>query len=131
MRSLEPNRRTRHIRGPLGALIHQMLLLGWGPGAPDIWHGPDFTWKFDANQLHSLDQARGLLDDYTSSLQALQWKAASAHFCGAGREGGVDNQSLRFLLTQLQDVPHGRQLAELLLCVAAGGAWLETRKCDA
>eukprot|EP00959_Pyramimonas_sp_CCMP1952_P361755 7576152-Pyramimonas_sp.AAC.1 len=39
---------------------------------------------------------RGLLDDYTSSLQALQWEAASAHFCGAGLEGGVDNQSLRF-----------------------------------
>eukprot|EP00959_Pyramimonas_sp_CCMP1952_P074890 1564941-Pyramimonas_sp.AAC.1 len=66
MKSLEPNRRTRHIRVPLGALIHQLLLLGWEPEAPHIWHGPGFSWHFDANQLHTLDQARGLVDDYTA-----------------------------------------------------------------
>eukprot|EP00959_Pyramimonas_sp_CCMP1952_P326849 6842002-Pyramimonas_sp.AAC.1 len=40
LRGIPPEQRTRHIRGPLSALLHQLLMLGWDPVRADLWHGP-------------------------------------------------------------------------------------------
>eukprot|EP00959_Pyramimonas_sp_CCMP1952_P364112 7625045-Pyramimonas_sp.AAC.1 len=89
MQQLSPHVRTRHIRGPVSALIHQLMLVGWDPVSPDQWHGPssdgtpDFTWNFNTAQLVGLDQTRGMMQEFVDALQTRQWQQAANHFCGA------------------------------------------------
>eukprot|EP00959_Pyramimonas_sp_CCMP1952_P038079 796750-Pyramimonas_sp.AAC.1 len=67
--------------------------------------------------------------DFAAANASLQWREASAHFCGEGLEQGPDNTSLRRLLKELQGVKKGgKQLAEVLLNVAVGGSWPLSRK---
>eukprot|EP00959_Pyramimonas_sp_CCMP1952_P095711 2000777-Pyramimonas_sp.AAC.1 len=74
LRGISPERRTKHIRGPLSALVHQLLVLGWDPEQADRWHGPcsdgdgipDFSWNFHSEQLVGMDQTRGLVEDFRS-----------------------------------------------------------------
>eukprot|EP00959_Pyramimonas_sp_CCMP1952_P161523 3377575-Pyramimonas_sp.AAC.1 len=45
-------------------------------------------------------------------------------------EAGVDNESLRLLLHQVSQLPHGLRLAEVLVNIATGGFWTKQRKVD-
>eukprot|EP00959_Pyramimonas_sp_CCMP1952_P266323 5568040-Pyramimonas_sp.AAC.1 len=45
-------------------------------------------------------------------------------------EDGVDNESLRLLLHQVSQLPHGIRLAEVLVDIATGVFWTKKRKFD-
>eukprot|EP00959_Pyramimonas_sp_CCMP1952_P381375 7991265-Pyramimonas_sp.AAC.1 len=81
-----------------------------GPAVPNDWRGPTdremlgdvycFQWTYPAGDLESVDEARGLLEDFQDTAELQQRAPAESHFCGSGIAGGVDNLSLRTLVRQ-------------------------------
>ena len=128
LQKIEPRHRARHVRGPLTAVIHYLLQANWELVPPTEWYRPAGAdgiahgWSFP-DGLDGLDEATGLLDDFTHTLQLQQWNTASRGYCGSGMEGGVDNFSYRRFLYQLEQLPHGKRLAELMMVIAVGCDW--------
>eukprot|EP00959_Pyramimonas_sp_CCMP1952_P396534 8308094-Pyramimonas_sp.AAC.1 len=84
------NKRSRHIRGPISAVSSHLMSAGWTPSAPNDWRGPrlptgefDFQWTFPADALVSIDEAKGLLEDFQEPLAMQQRAAAEQHYCGS------------------------------------------------
>ena len=44
---LEPKKRWRSVRGPVGAMILTLLRIGWSPKGPAVWQDCEkFAWKW-------------------------------------------------------------------------------------
>ena len=133
-RNLAVPERARNIRGPMGAVICNLLQYDWDPVAPTEWGtkpgGMEGREAFIFDQMQPHDDVSDLLDEFEASVRAHQWRAAATHFCGAGLEAGADNASYRRLLLALERAGHGHQLAEMMLCVAVGGTWPRQRVRD-
>eukprot|EP00959_Pyramimonas_sp_CCMP1952_P156086 3264574-Pyramimonas_sp.AAC.1 len=61
MRAMPPSQRTRHARGPQGAVICYLLQAGWRPDSPTSWttptadDGQGHTWQFPVDNLTGIE----------------------------------------------------------------------------
>eukprot|EP00959_Pyramimonas_sp_CCMP1952_P224281 4689659-Pyramimonas_sp.AAC.1 len=134
---MAPNLRSRHIRGPMGAIINHLLDFQWVPRSPTAWDPPgDTSWEFpDCNftGVEAIDMASfsDFLDEVKDAAMAPFWLGAEQHFDGEGLRYGTDSFSYRRLLAHLAQVrPAGKRLAGIMLSVAIGGSWTKARKVD-
>eukprot|EP00959_Pyramimonas_sp_CCMP1952_P401976 8423239-Pyramimonas_sp.AAC.1 len=107
-RLVAPRHRSRHVRGPMGAILLPLLDAGWDPLEPDHWRAPsDFpgdleAWRFPEEGLSGhmiLDSPEPVVRDAMFSTQSKLWRGAAEHWCGDGAQNGVDNTSHRRLIS--------------------------------
>eukprot|EP00959_Pyramimonas_sp_CCMP1952_P134851 2822015-Pyramimonas_sp.AAC.1 len=76
--------RSRHVRGPLSALVTYLLQYRWDPVSPSEWGtrpaGELDREAFIFNQLGPSDDISPLVDEFDKTIRAHQWASAARHF---------------------------------------------------
>eukprot|EP00959_Pyramimonas_sp_CCMP1952_P228460 4776369-Pyramimonas_sp.AAC.1 len=95
IRDRPATQRSRHVRGPLSAIVTYMLSFGWVPRGPTDWVLPasDHDWRFPADGfsgVKALDNFDDFLADVRVAAMSPHWSQAAQHFDGEGIQDGID-----------------------------------------
>eukprot|EP00959_Pyramimonas_sp_CCMP1952_P259274 5420465-Pyramimonas_sp.AAC.1 len=53
---MAPDLRSRHFRGPMGAIINHLLDFQWVPRSPTAWDPPgDTSWEFPGSNFTGVE----------------------------------------------------------------------------
>ena len=111
------------VKGPIGAIIGTLDLIGWNPVSPFTWIDTNgSTWNLESYQACREDMHRALIEQIDRTL----WTVAAGHQDGAGLQDGPDLTVMKKHLDKLNRQGDNAK-AGLLMSIAAGGNWSQKR----